>query len=156
PSAPTKWRIRAAPEGGQSRLPQRMTWRTDLARLCPRGQAANSDSVGKGAQRSAPRTPLYATHLCPPYKRSQLVETCFRRSPRQPRHDLHMGRITELVDRRHLAEAIAAIDQYFDVAREGDGIARHRHDDGNAALCEFVRLRFGALARRIEHHGVEA
>jgi hypothetical protein len=33
----------------QSRLLQLMTWRSNRARLCPRGQAARSDSAGKGA-----------------------------------------------------------------------------------------------------------
>jgi uncharacterized protein (DUF2235 family) len=78
------------------------------------------------------------------------------RLPRKPRHDLHVGGITELIDRRHLAEAIAAVDQDFGVARECRGVARHRHDGGHAALGEFARLRFGALARWIEHHCIEA
>src|SRR6266849_8752597 len=31
-----------------------MIWRTSVGRLCPRGQTAKSDSVGKGARRSVP------------------------------------------------------------------------------------------------------
>src|SRR5216684_632251 len=36
-----------ASEGWQSRLLQLMTWCTGLARLCPRGQTARCDGVGK-------------------------------------------------------------------------------------------------------------
>src|ERR1700730_17643078 len=81
------------------------------------------------------------------------------RSPLSPcklRHDLHVGGITELIDRRYLAEAVAAVDQDFGIACEGGGVARHRHDDRDAALGEFAHLRLRALARRIEHHRVEA
>jgi hypothetical protein len=46
-----------------------------------------------------------------------------RSSPCEPRHDLNMGGIAELIDRGDLAEAVAAIDQQFHVAREGGGIA---------------------------------
>src|SRR5260221_1686862 len=44
-----------------------MTWRTDVARLCPRRQSVRSDSVGKGAQRPCQQTLLCAMRLCPPY-----------------------------------------------------------------------------------------
>ena len=71
------------------------------------------------------------------------------------RHDLDMGGMPELIDRRHRRQPIAAIDQNAGIAREGRRIARHRDDDGNGALGKLARLRLGALARRIEHHGVE-
>jgi len=55
-------------------VPQLMPSRADRARLCPRGQPARSDSVGKGAWWSAPITPLSAMRLCPPYKWSHSIE----------------------------------------------------------------------------------
>ena len=67
-----------------------------------------------------------------------------------------MGGRAKLIDRRHLAEAIAAIDQDFGIAREGGGVARRRDDHRDAALGKFACLRFGALARWIEHHRIEA
>src|SRR5438874_2533920 len=70
------------------------------------------------------------------------------RSPREPRHDLDVGGIAELIDRRHLANAIAAVHQDLRIAREGRGVARYRHDDRDAASGELARLRLGALARR--------
>ena len=45
----------------------------------------------------------------------------------QPRHDLDMRRIEELVDRRDARQPIAAVDKDAGIAREGRGIARHRH-----------------------------
>ena len=47
----------------------------------------------------------------------------------EPRHDLHMRRIAELVDRRDARQPVAAVDQDAGVAREGRGIARHRDHD---------------------------
>src|SRR6266446_9412683 len=44
-----------------------MKWRADRARLCPRGEAARSDSVGKAASRSVPIILLNTMRLCPPY-----------------------------------------------------------------------------------------
>src|SRR6266481_2721141 len=44
-----------------------MTWCTGLARLCPRGQTARLDSVGKGAGDDSTSCPRAATRLCPPY-----------------------------------------------------------------------------------------
>src|SRR5215467_2644152 len=67
-----------------------------------------------------------------------------------------MGRITELVDRCYFAEAVAAVDQDFRIARESGGIARHRDNDRDAAFGKLPRLRLGALARWIEHDRFEA
>ena len=67
-----------------------------------------------------------------------------------------MGGMPELIHRRHRFQSIAAIDQQPDIAREGRGIARHRDDDGNGALGKLARLRLGALARRVEHQGIDA
>src|SRR5258707_12397188 len=44
-----------------------MTWCTGLARLCPRGQTARVDSVGKGERDDGTSCPRAATRLCPPY-----------------------------------------------------------------------------------------
>ena len=97
------------------------------------------------------RVPLRgdARRAVPPTDRSTL-------RPFEARHDLDMGGMAELVDRRDRVEPIAAVDQDAGVAREGRRIARHRDDDGNGALGKLARLRLGALARRIEHHRVEA
>ena len=79
-----------------------------------------------------------------------------RRSRRdEPRHQLDMRRVAELIDRRHALEPVAAIDQDPRVARECRGIARHRDHDRHLARRELLRLRLRALPRRIEHHGVE-
>ena len=66
-----------------------------------------------------------------------------------------MVRITELIDRRDGGKLVAAVDQQACVAREGDGVARYRDDKGRRALRDLARLGVGALARRIEHDGVE-
>src|SRR5262249_61767612 len=71
------------------------------------------------------------------------------------RPDLERAEIRDLTDRRPSAEAIPAVDQDLGIAREGGWVARHRHDDRNAALGKLARLRLGALAWRIEYHGVE-
>src|SRR5258708_27842469 len=44
-----------------------MTSRTGLVRLCPRGQTARLDSVGKGAGDDSTSCPHAAMRLCPPY-----------------------------------------------------------------------------------------
>src|SRR5260370_32107524 len=61
-----------------------MAWRTDRARLCPRGQAVRWDNVGKGAHRSVSTTSLYAMRLCPPYS-PRNMEVC---------NSLRTGKIT--------------------------------------------------------------
>src|SRR5262245_2002272 len=65
--------------------------------------------------------------------------------PPQQRDQLDMRRITELVDRRHLHEPVAAIDENTRVAREGRGIARHGNDDRNCRGGERIRLCLRAL-----------
>ena len=72
------------------------------------------------------------------------------------RHDLHVMRIAELVDRRDRADLVAAADQQRGVAREGGRIAGDRDHDRHRARRQLARLRLRALARRVEHHGVEA
>src|SRR5882757_1440744 len=47
---------------------------TDLARLCPRGQAVKSDSVGKGAQRSVPTPCSTRCAFAHPTRWSQSIE----------------------------------------------------------------------------------
>ena len=66
-----------------------------------------------------------------------------------------MGGMPELVHRCNRNQPIAAIDQQADIARKGRRIARHRDDDGHGALGKLARLRLGALARRVEHQGIE-
>ena len=73
----------------------------------------------------------------------------------EPRDDFDMRRVAELIDRRDRREPVAAVDQKAHVARERRRIARHRDDDRHAARGELARLRLRALARRIEHDGVE-
>ncbi len=67
-----------------------------------------------------------------------------------------MERIAELIDRRDAHELVAAVDQNARVACERRRIAGHRNHDRHGAFDQFARLRLGALARRIEHDGVEA
>ena len=66
-----------------------------------------------------------------------------------------MWRMPELIDRRNPLQRIAAIDEQFRVAREGLRIARDADDERNVRCGEFLRLRFGAGARRIEDDSVE-
>src|ERR1700683_3083948 len=54
----------------------------------------------------------------------------------EPRDDLDMGRVAELIDRGHRREPIAAIDQKAHVAGERCRIARHRDDDRDIARRE--------------------
>ena len=67
-----------------------------------------------------------------------------------------MRGVEELIDRRDGDEPIAAVDQVTNVAGKGARIARHRHDNRNAAGGERSRLGVRALARRIEYDGIEA
>src|SRR6202035_1570800 len=67
-----------------------------------------------------------------------------------------MSRVTELVDRRHRREPITAVEQKAHVAGECRRVARYRDDDRYIARRERAGLRLGALARRVEQHGVEA
>src|SRR5689334_17492264 len=73
----------------------------------------------------------------------------------EPRHDLHVVRIAELIDGRDALEFVATIDQSFRVAGKGRRIARdgnyHRYD----AFGEFVCLGVGPLAWRIEYDRIE-
>src|ERR1051326_7766819 len=78
-----------------------------------------------------------------------------RRPPHEPRDDLDVRRVAELVDRGDLIEPVAALDENARVAREGRGVARHRDDERHLRTGEPLRLRERALARRIEHDGVE-
>src|SRR5580704_2303064 len=101
--------------------------------------------------RRAINTPGRRAQALPPYLLSPPSP-----SPLEPRHDLGMGGVAELVDRRDVREAIAAVDEDASVAREGRSVAGHGNDIGHGALGEFARLRLGALTRRIEDDGVHA
>ncbi len=70
---------------------------------------------------------------------------------RKPRHQLDMRGMTELIDRRHALQPVAAVDQDTRVAGEGCGIARDRNHHADLACRELKALRLRALARRIEH-----
>jgi hypothetical protein len=65
-----------------------------------------------------------------------------------------MGREEELIDRHDARDAIAAIDEDAEIARERAGIARHRHKLRHARFGESFGLRGGAGTRWVEHHGV--
>ena len=66
-----------------------------------------------------------------------------------------MRRVAKLVDRRHVLDSIAAVDQNPSVARKRRWIARYGDDDRYLAGGELPGLRFSALARRIEYGNVE-
>jgi hypothetical protein len=54
-------------------------------------------------------------------------------SPRKPRYQLHMRRVSELVDRGHNLESVAAVDQEAGIAGEGGGVAGYADHDRNLA-----------------------
>ena len=66
-----------------------------------------------------------------------------------------MNRIAELVERRHLQEAVAAVEQDARVARKRGGIAGYGDDRRSCAARKHARLRLRALPGRIEDHGIE-
>ena len=110
--------------------------------LGPPRRNGNAAGAGAGAGRTRARVDAGA-------QRGNLITA-------QPRDDLDMGRMAELVDRRDRGEPIAAVDQHARVARKRRRIARHRDHERHGAVGELARLRLRALTRRIEHHGVEA
>src|SRR5215212_4372785 len=74
--------------------------------------------------------------------------------PNEPRHQLDMRRVPELVERSHALKGVAAIDEDPAVARKACYIAGYRNHHRNLAGGELAGLRLRALTRRIEHHGV--
>ena len=74
----------------------------------------------------------------------------------EPTDDLDMRCVAELIDRRDAREPVAAVDQNARRrAQRSRDCTRPRPRSGTL-LCELARLRLGALARRVEHHRVEA
>src|SRR5262245_65214884 len=67
----------------------------------------------------------------------------------------YVRRIEELIDGCHLLETIAAGNEDAGVARESRGIAGDGDHRRHRGTRELARLALGALARRIEHYGVE-
>src|SRR4051794_6652115 len=74
--------------------------------------------------------------------------------PNEPRHQLDMRRVPELVHGSHALKGVAAIDQDPGVARKACNVAGYRNHHWNLAGGELAGLRLRALARRIEHDGV--
>ena len=77
------------------------------------------------------------------------------RLPHEFRDDLHVVGIAELIDGRNGSEFVTAADQDLRIAGERCRIARYSDHNRHRAFGKFARLRFGSLARRIEHDGVE-
>src|SRR5271154_3460418 len=80
--------------------------------------------------------------------------TRYAGSPPEPRHQLDMRRVTELVDRRHRLDPVAAIDENPCIARERRDVAGDRDHHGDLACRELKALRLRALPRRVEYDSV--
>src|SRR5258708_38444094 len=76
--------------------------------------------------------------------------------PLEPSDQLHMRRIAKLIDRCCARQPIAAVEQQPGVANECRDVARHRDHQRHLRGGKLARLRVGALAWRIEHHGADA
>ena len=63
--------------------------------------------------------------------------------------------MSELIDRHDGIDLVTAVDQKPRVAGERCDVAGDRDHDGHHARGELERLCLCALARRIEHHGIE-
>src|SRR5262245_13115215 len=64
-------------------------------------------------------------------------------------------RIAELIDRGDTVELVAAINQNFCVTSKSRRIARYCNNNRDRAFGKLACLRHGALARWVEHKGVE-